>query len=154
MSSLSSSSLSISSSSLSSLSSSPIECHRYHHHNLIIIVIINVFFTIISIITGGIAREQGGRHPPQMMKKIGVLETRKSAMKSIHRKAALKWQVQVLFSVWRRAYIQKGVCLYKGCGQKISCGIHPLTPATLSDFILDGTSTLAITGSYRSPTLS
>ena len=44
-------------------------------------------------------RSQGGqeRRPPPNDEKVGVRETLKSAIKSIHWKVVLKWQVQLLF---------------------------------------------------------
>ena len=90
---------------------------RYSITNLAQRLVVKLLIFGLLFIRGK-ARGQGGRPPP--MTKSGARERLKSAIKSMHWKAALKKQMQLLFSNWKRAYlfIHKGVSIiFKGCSR-------------------------------------
>ena len=75
----------------------------------------NIHLHKMYYICGRWRREEGGRPNDENV----VRGTLKPAIKSMHWKVALKKQVQLFFSINRRAnlYIQKGVSLiFKVCG--------------------------------------
>ena len=71
----------------------------------------NIHLHKMYYISGRWRREEGAAAP--MIKEVDVRGTLKSAIKSMHWKVATKQQVQLLFSIQKRAnlYIQKGFFL-------------------------------------------